>query len=412
MNASFAVSPAPLRSTRPAPRLAGAILPFLLACARIGAAPAAAQPASAPAITIVKPAPDALLIGATELEASLPANLELARLEFFVDGALACTVAAPPLRCTWDAGPTIRTRTVRAVATLASGQRLIQTVRTSSLDHRIEAVSVRAVLVPTVVTDGNGRFVQGLRQADFQLFEDDRPVAISHFEAENAPLAVVLALDLSESMRRALPEVRNAVRRFVEALKPSDRVTILGFTERMYVLADGTRDGVLQGPALDTLSAGGSTALYDAIVYAINRAAGETGRHAVVVVSDGADMASQAEFDAVERFVQSSDATLYTITVGAGAKNRRTRTIMERLAERSGGRTFSGTGVADVVEALNFVRDDLAHQYLLAYAPDSASGAAGYRRIRVVAGGGRYRVRTRTGRQPTASAPATPPAVP
>jgi Ca-activated chloride channel family protein len=363
-----------------------------------------------PVLTLAAPTSESLLIGPTEFEARLPSTVALARVEFFVDGVLACSVTSAPLRCTWNAGAEMKSRTVRAVATLESGQRLTETVRTSSHPNLVENVDVRSVLVPAVVTDGNGRFVQGLTREEFQLFENDRPVAISHFEAEDAPLAVVLTLDLSASMQRALPEVRNAIRRFVSALNPTDRVTVLGFTERMYVLADGTRDSVLQGQTLDGLSAGGSTALYDAIVYAIGRGRGSTGRHAVVVVSDGADMASQAELDSVERFVQSSDVTLYTITVGEGAKNRRVRTIMERLAERSGGRTFSGGGVSEVVEALGLVRDDLAHQYLLAYSPES-DAAAGYRRIRVVAGSGRYRVRTRNGHQPSPSSPVQSPSV-
>jgi Ca-activated chloride channel homolog len=202
---------------------------------------------------------------------------------------------------------------------------------------------------------------------------------------------------LSASMRRVLPDVRNAIRRFVTALRPADRVTLLGFNQRMYVLAEGARDDVLRGPGLDRVSAGGTTALYDAVVYAVGHRAGGPGRHAVIVVSDGADMASQAELDAVERHVQGSDATIYTITVGPGAKDRRVRTIMERLAEKSGGRSFAGDGISEVVEALTFVRDDLAHQYLLGYTPGASTTA---RRIRVVAGGGRYRVRTRSGYQP------------
>jgi VWFA-related protein len=370
----------------------------------------AAQPARPDAgalLTVVRPKPEDVIVGATEFEATIPAGLRLARLEFFVDGVLACTLTATPLTCSWDAGSEIRSRVVRAVATLESGQRVTETVKTSAIEARYELVDVRAVLVPTVVTDRNGRFVEGLTQTDFKMFENDRPVAISLFQAENAPLSVVLTLDLSESMRRALPEVRNAIRRFVTALRPTDHVTILGFNERMYVLTEGPRDTALAGAALDGLTAGGSTALYDAIVYAINRSAESRGRHAVVVVSDGADMSSQAEYDAVERFIQSSDATLYAITVGAGAKSRYVRSIMARLAERSGGRAFSGSGVSDVVEALEFVRDDLAHQYLLAYSPEGNAAKNAPRRIKVVAGNGLYRVRTRSGNTPSRESPPT-----
>ena len=369
------------------------------------AAATQADPASSPTLTLRSPAADSLLVGVSTLEATLSSTVGLVRLEFFVDGVLVCAVTKPPLSCTWDAGSAVRSRTVRAVATFETGPRVTQMVRTSSLEHRVESVDVRSVLVPAVVTDGNGRFVQGLGRGDFQLFANERPVAISHFEAEDAPLSVVLTVDLSNSMRRVLPDVRDAIRRFVSALKASDRVTMLGFNERMYVLAEGPRDAVLQGPGLDRLAAGGTTALYDAIVYAVGHGAGGSGRHAVVVVSDGADMASQAEFDAVERLVQSSDATIYAIAVGAGAKDRRARTIMERLADRSGGRAFHGGGVTELTEALAAVRDDLAHQYLLGFTPDANGGP---RRLRVAAGGGRYRVRIRAVHEPAGAIGAAP----
>lgn len=365
------------------------------------AASAAAQPLRASsAIVLVAPRAEALLVGPSTLEVSVVDGAPpVSRVEFFVDGALACTAASAPFRCTWDAGSELRARTVRAVAILAGGGRDSATVRTSALDQRLESVDVRAVLVPAVVTDRDGRFARGLKAADFQILEDDRPVAISHFESEEAPLSVVLTLDLSGSMRRSLPEVREAIRGFIAALRPSDRLTLLGFTDRVYVLAEGSAEDVLRADAMSKLAAQGGTALYDAVVLAIGRGVNATGRHAVVVVSDGADMASQTPLAPVERLLRSSDAVIYPILVGDRDKTRRVRNEMTRLADASGGRVFVGGRVKEIVEALGTIRDELSNQYLLGYTPDGA-WQRGERRVRVVAGGGRYRVRTRTHHEP------------
>ena len=80
--------------------------------------------------------------------------------------------------------------------------RLVQNVRTRGLEYT-ESVDVDVVQVTAIVTDGDGRFVRGLTQADFKVFDDNKPQPITHFAAENVPLELVAAIDVSSSMRDA-----------------------------------------------------------------------------------------------------------------------------------------------------------------------------------------------------------------
>src|SRR5262245_14380652 len=59
---------------------------------------------------------------------------------------------------------------------------------------------VELINVTATVSDMNGRFVSGLRQEDFAVYEDDRPVAVTHFSAERVPVSLGIALDTSGSM--------------------------------------------------------------------------------------------------------------------------------------------------------------------------------------------------------------------
>ena len=68
--------------------------------------------------------------------------------------------------------------------------------------------------VTAVVTDG-GRFVPNLRRPAFKLFEDGVPQKIQHFSAEGSPLEIVVAIDVSESMTPAMPQLKNAVKKFL-----------------------------------------------------------------------------------------------------------------------------------------------------------------------------------------------------
>src|SRR6478672_6552058 len=43
---------------------------------------------------------------------------------------------------------------------------------------------VELINVTATVTDASGRFVPGLRQDDFVVYEDDQPMTVTHFSAD------------------------------------------------------------------------------------------------------------------------------------------------------------------------------------------------------------------------------------
>ena len=88
-------------------------------------------------------------------------------------------------------------------------------MRTQGLEYA-EAVDVDVVQVTAVVTDDGGRFVRGLKQEDFKVYDDDAPQTITNFAAENMPLELVAAIDVSSSMtRRAAGGEASRRRRFL-----------------------------------------------------------------------------------------------------------------------------------------------------------------------------------------------------
>ena len=110
-------------------------------------------------------------------------------MTFSVNGRLVCTVEQPPFGCSWDPGDVVRGHHLRVVATLADGRRLVGNLRTKDLGYA-EKNSHEAVLVPVIVTDG-GQFVRGLKQQDFEVFEDGVRQPIASLVSENAPLDLV-----------------------------------------------------------------------------------------------------------------------------------------------------------------------------------------------------------------------------
>src|SRR5687768_5696716 len=97
--------------------------------------------------------------------------------------------------------------------------------RSASVDRQIPQFSSRVQLVEVyaTVTDRNGEPVTGLRQSDFEVYENTVRQDISAFAAGEFPLTVALGIDRSWSMAgNSLRLAKQASQAFLRALKPDD----------------------------------------------------------------------------------------------------------------------------------------------------------------------------------------------
>lgn len=315
---------------------------------------------------------------------------------FFADGAKVCAVAAPPFECQWDAGARIRSHQIRVVAALKNGERLVQTVTTRKLEY-VENVDVDVVQITAVVTDDHGRFVPGLKQKDFEVKEDGLVQKISSFSDEHTPLELVTAIDVSSSVTDALPAMKIAATRFLGGLEATDQATVLGFNDSVYTLARRTTDQAMRERAIGRLRAWGGTALYDAIVHAIDVLGRQTGRRAIVMFTDGDDQNSHAPMATAIAQVEGSDAMIYAVGQGRAVHSKELQKLLQRIATTSGGRAFFSSTAEKLDETFAEILDDLHHQYLIGYpAPDDQRDGK-WHKITITAGGGKYKVRARQG---------------
>jgi len=356
-------------------------------------------PGQSEKIEITSPSDGSYLNGAAHLTLSVtPVSVtqRIKQVRWFADGRQVCSVDAPPFSCDWDAGETIAEHQIRAVATLTDGRRLIDNVRTKAVEYA-EAVDVDVVQVTAVVTDESGRFVADLKKEDFRVLDENRPQTITNFAAENIPLELVSAIDVSSSMTDALPIVKQSATKFLTALKPDDQVTVLGFNDNIFTLARRSTDQAAREKAVARLAPWGGTALYDVLIRAVELLGRQTGRRAVVVFSDGDDQSSHASMDAAIQRAEASDATIYMIGQGRAIEAPNLQQLMRRLTSVSGGRAFFTEEASKLESVFEEILEDLRHQYLLAYsAPDNARDGE-WHKLRVDVPGHRYNVRARQG---------------
>lgn len=364
-----------------------------------GAPQAPAPPPPSPAsLRIVSPPDDVYVSGVIRLQAvvvPLAAVKEVTSLSFYADGALVCRLERPPFECDWDAGELVVAHHIRAVATLRAGDRLIANAYTKKLDHA-EMVDVDVVQVTATVTDSRGRFAGGLTREAFRVYEDGRRQVITSFLAENVPLEIVAAIDLSGSMRTRVSELKAAVGEFVVAVPTRHEVTLLAFNDNIFPLTRRTTDPAARLRAVDRLAAWGATALYDVILRGIDMLDRTTGRKALIVFTDGEDQGSHATTEDVLARLEQTDATLYTIGQGQRASMPHLQQLMARLARQSGGRAFFPDRIEELRGVFREILDDLSNQYLLSYAPSNPPRDGTWRTIKIEVEGGHH-VRAREG---------------
>jgi hypothetical protein len=217
----------------------------------------------APTLRITSPTPDAIVSGATHIEA-----VDRTAVPGRVGGLFGQRPAGVHRRAA--AVPVPVGSGARAPAShprrgrLGSGRSLVANVRTKDVGHT-ERSRVDAVLVPVIVTD-RGRFVRGLKQAGLRGVRGWRPQPIARLVSEESPLDLVMAIDVSGSMENALDDVKVAVKQFLAKLRPGDAATLVGFNDNMFIAAERETDPVVRDAAVDLLASWGGTAIYDTTV--------------------------------------------------------------------------------------------------------------------------------------------------
>ena len=370
---------------------------FMLSCLMSAAWTAAQQPRSA--LRLVAPTSETYVIGPTRLVAMFdpPAlGSRATRVTFYANGQKVCAVTRAPFECDWDAGDGFEEHQIRVVATLRGGEQLSESVRTKGVGFA-ETVEVDVVQVTAVVTDSDGRFVKGLSQKDFAVYEDDKLQPISHFASEDIPLEMVAAVDVSSSMQDVLPQVKESAKRFLSGLQPIDQVTLLSFNDNIFMLARRSTDQEVRARAINLMAPWGGTSLHDVIIRACDVLGRLSGRRSIVLFSDGDDQSSFASLKEAIARTEGSDATIYAIGQGRAVQNKELQDLMNRIARVSGGRAFFTEDDKKLDAVFGEILEDLRHQYLLNYPAPNTQHDGKFHSIKVTAGGGKYKVRAREG---------------
>ncbi|HEY7288891.1 MAG TPA: VWA domain-containing protein [Vicinamibacterales bacterium] len=297
--------------------------------------------------------------------------------------------------------PLLHLAFLAALAAVALEARTVAVQQQPVHDSRPFKSEVELISLAATVTDGEGHLVTGLPREAFEVFEDSEPQAISQFTNERVPVGLGLLLDVSDSMfGKRIKDARAAVNRFLfDLLNPADQFFVFAFNHRPKPLTGWTREQDEVEAALASAQPSGGTAIYDTILESLPLIAHRTReRAAILVISDGADTASNASMRDIKSALLRSDAFVYAIAIDSPERQAiNTRVNVDTLRELTGdtgGRTEVVRTSEDLSDATARIAEELNSQYVIGYSSSHPRDGQ-FHSIRVKAAG--YKVAARRG---------------
>ena len=311
---------------------------------------------------------------------------------------------------------------------------------------------VELINVTATVTDRSGRFYSRLRKEDFLVYEDNKPVEVTHFNAERTPVSLGIVVDTSGSMvGEKWSAAVNSIDRFFRMMSDElDEFFLYRFSANADLVADWTTDRDRLAHVLGRIHPNGGTAMYDAAAEAVPMAqSGQNRKKAVVIISDGNDTSSRVGVSEVKQVVRETEVLVYAVgidgsgqptyrpqppirqpqprlpipfpfpggrgtgriplpqpggyppigggTVSAGGADDRVNVMaLREITDDSGGRTEIVRDFRDLDPAVASIADELSQQYYLGY-PSPGHRDGRWHTIRVELRDPSLKVRARKG---------------
>jgi VWFA-related protein len=270
-------------------------------------------------------------------------------------------------------------------------------------DQSVIRVDTRLVVLHCAVMDRKGNLITNLPQSAFKVFENNVEQPVKLFRREDVPVSLGIVIDNSGSMRDKRQRVEAASVQLVKASNRQDDVFIVNFNDDAYLDVPFTNQIPKLEEGVARIDARGGTAMRDAVSMSLDylKQEAKKDKRVLLVVTDGNDTASTGI--TLEKLVEKahkSEALIYGIGILSQEESRdrkKAQRAIDSLTKASGGASYYPGAVTEVEAIADQVARDIRNQYVIAYSPTNQNLDGTFRAIKVVAGGGRYTVRTRTG---------------
>lgn len=244
-------------------------------------------------------------------------------------------------------------------------------------------VNANLVSVPVIVMNREGHYVVDLNRSDFRIFEDGEEQTITHFSNIDNPFSVVLLIDTSGSTAPFLDQIKAVAKTFVGQLLPIDKILPVYFHGEIKSLSGSlANDSKILSSAIDQMQPGPinmGTRLYDAVDFGMKALRRESGRKAIILLTDGDNTWGKATMKGTLRDADESDVIIYTVQYGDGPPQK----YLQQLSHKTGGRYFKAGDINSIKQSFAGVAEELRRQYRIGYYATPFAGVGHKRKITV-----------------------------
>jgi Ca-activated chloride channel homolog len=238
------------------------------------------------------------------------------------------------------------------------------------------------------VTDAYGRFVSGLTQKAFSIFDGNNQQNITFFSDEDAPVSVGIVFDLTGSMSgEKVQRAKTALSHFMETSHDKDEYFLITLQSgRAFLTMDKTRDSKSVLEKLTFVQTKGNTAFYDGVYLAAERVQrGIYPKRVVLVISDGQDNNSRYTFNELRKALKESDVAIYSVGIeeSGGSLAMEGSAILDEISGVSGGKAFYPRSGAEMDDIFEQIALELRHQYSIGYKPTNFAPNGIWHKIKV-----------------------------
>jgi Ca-activated chloride channel family protein len=258
-----------------------------------------------------------------------------------------------------------------------------------------DVIRITNVTVPVIVTDQDDRFISKLTKDDFEIYENKKKQKIESFEDKtDLPLFIAVLMDTSASIKPKLKFQKEATISFLQTIirRRKDQALFVTFDSTVQLRQDFTDDTNLLAKAIMEVKASGDTALYDAVYRVCEEKMYNvpTPRKIIIVITDGADTASEHTLEEAIEIAQRYEVLIFGISTrnagffgtGAGMVAGEDDEALRKLCTRTGGDVAFPQKVIDLERAFQRIDQAARRYYLLSYEPQDPD-TPGYRKIEV-----------------------------
>jgi Ca-activated chloride channel homolog len=254
-------------------------------------------------------------------------------------------------------------------------------------------VSVDRVNVGVIVTDAQGRFVEGLHREDFQVFDNGAGQPLTDFVAVEEPAQVLLLIEAGPAVYLLEGGHLQAAYSLLNDLSTGDRVAVVKYADAPLAIIDFTADKLAAESAFGELRFNlgfGSLNLSSSLSTVLDWLTKVNGKKTVVLLSTGVDTSPSSEWGVLLQRLKTSDVRILAVSLTGELRsppsNRKKKTssnnpapaspqfeeadrLLKRVAEATGGRAYFPKNAHEFSAVYAEIAQLVRHEYSLAFAP-------------------------------------------